>query len=53
MTAITRKIKVMDVLVDMAADVVTKEVMTIPHKSMTMPTLEGQEHDQVLLLWKI
>ena len=36
--AITRKIEVMDVVADMAMDVVAEEVMAIPHKPKTMPT---------------
>ena len=36
MTTITKKKEVVDV----AADVVAEEVVTIPHKPMKMPTLE-------------
>ena len=46
--AITRKIEVVDKVAD--ADVVVEEAVTIPHKPMT--TMEEQEYDQVLLLWK-
>ena len=36
--AITRKTEVVDVVVDMVADVVVKEAVTIPHKFVTIPT---------------
>lgn len=39
MTAITWKTEVVDVVTNMAADVVSEEVVTIPHKSITMSTL--------------
>ena len=39
MTAITWKIEVVDVVTNMAADVVSEEVVAIPHKSITMSTL--------------
>ena len=38
MTAITRKTEVVDVVEDMAADMVAEKVVTIPHKLMTIPT---------------
>ena len=44
MAIITKKKKVMDVV----ADVVAKEVVTIPHKPKKMATLEGHEYGQVL-----
>ena len=37
--AITRKTKDVDVVVDMDADVVAEEALTIAHKPMIIPTL--------------
>ena len=44
MAAITKKKE----FVDVCAEVVAEEAVTIPHKPMTMPTPERQEYDQVL-----
>lgn len=37
-TALTRKTKIVDVVANMATDLVAEEIKIIPHKFMTIPT---------------